>query len=152
MLHFRIIGATIVLGTLRALEAFFFSLNLICALPNFTMEIYGELLGAVGIVDCLSKLFSINSICQRWKNLSNHNWYCFTSVHEMFQFDIKKKCLWNMMMMMMIITAFTLQHTAVTWRPLLPDELHNEPDLDKELCRENTETHWEQTSGLNRRC
>lgn len=35
-------------------------------------------------------------------------------------------------------TVFTLQHTAVTWRLLLPEELSSEPDLAKTLCRGNT--------------
>lgn len=35
---------------------------------------------------------------------------------------------------------FTLQHAAVTWRPLLPDEPCNEADLDKAVCRANTRT------------
>lgn len=35
-------------------------------------------------------------------------------------------------------TVFTLQHTAVTWRLLLPEELSSEPDLANVLCRGNT--------------
>lgn len=31
--------------------------------------------------------------------------------------------------------VFTLQHTAVTWRVLLPEGLHSEPDLAKTLCK-----------------